>query len=147
MLQCLRFKAIPLCALLQVQSFAKNYGTISTTLRGELVKSIGEKKIADFLYVNLVKYEYDKEINLGNKVLRPDFYLPTFDTYIEYFGLYYVNDGALRRQYRKQAAWKTEMYSLYKIKCISLFPDNVRTPYNLSFSLKRFVPYPKLTST
>ena len=63
-----------------------------TTLKGEIVKSYGELEIANFLFSNNIKYEYEKEykydtINDDYQQYYPDFYLPEYDIYIEYFGI------------------------------------------------------------
>ena len=62
------------------------------TINGEQVKSIEEVIIANYLYLNGVKYiyeyqyPYDIEDNY-RKIYRPDFYLPDYDVYIEHFGV------------------------------------------------------------
>ena len=63
-----------------------------TTLKGEIVKSYGELEIANFLFSNNIQYEYEKEykydtINDDYQQYYPDFYLPEYDIYIEYFGI------------------------------------------------------------
>ena len=63
-----------------------------TTLNGEIVKSYGELEIANFLYKNNIRYEYEKayKLNTANEKYHqylPDFYLPDYDIYIEYFGI------------------------------------------------------------
>jgi len=84
------------------------------TLKGEIVKSHGEKYIADFLFENGIEYEYEKSIifsksekealNIDDKwnIYRPDFYIK-FDTkkggrefYLEHWG---VNKNALEPSY------------------------------------------------
>ena len=63
-----------------------------TTLNGERVKSIEEIKIANFLFMHGVNYEYEKlypfESNdPSRKAYRPDFYLIDYDIYLEHFGV------------------------------------------------------------
>ena len=63
-----------------------------TTLKGEIVKSYGELEIANYLFSNNIKYEYEQEykyttINKEYQQYYPDFYLPEYDIYIEYFGI------------------------------------------------------------
>ena len=62
------------------------------TIRGEKVKSIGEVRIADFLYINGIDYTYEKIYE--EKVNEDTTYKPDFTIeyqgktiYIEYFGL------------------------------------------------------------
>ena len=63
-----------------------------TTLNGEIVKSYGELEIANYLFSNNIAYEYEQEykyetINKDYQQYYPDFYLPEYDIYIEYFGI------------------------------------------------------------
>ena len=63
-------------------------------------KSKGEIKIADFLDETGIKYLYEQGILVEDyqqkqRIWYPDFYLPEFGMYIEYFGV--VND----REYEK----------------------------------------------
>lgn len=62
------------------------------TIRGEKVKSIGEVRIANFLYINGIDYSYEKLFE--EKVNEDTSYVPDFtieyqgrNIYIEYFGL------------------------------------------------------------
>jgi hypothetical protein len=55
---------------------------------GVSVQSIGEKRIAEFLESEGIAFMYDERYRIaGDAVVRPDFYLPEFDVYIEYFGM------------------------------------------------------------
>lgn len=67
---------------------AQNY----TTLQGEIVKSLEETKIANFLFMHGVNYEYEKLYpfttnDLNYKNYKPDFYLTDYDIYLEHFGI------------------------------------------------------------
>ena len=109
----------------------KKYGTLSVTIRGEQVKSHGEQKIADFLSRSGIRYEYERPIEVGiwifnNELCRPDFYLPEYDVYIEYWGMLDVEDGNKRREYERKMKWKMAQYYRYKIKFISIYPRNLR---------------------
>jgi len=60
------------------------------SLRGEYVKSYGEKLIADFFFEHDVNYKYERNHYWSNVNYRPDFTLFTSDKsglIIEYFGL------------------------------------------------------------
>ena len=58
------------------------------TRKGELVQSAGERIISDFLHQNGIDYRYDERIRIiDGYAIRPDFYLPEFDVYIEYWGM------------------------------------------------------------
>lgn len=67
---------------------AKQY----TTLNNEIVKSLEETKIANFLFLHGVNYEYEKLYPYESddpmrKSYRPDFYLSDYDIYLEHFGV------------------------------------------------------------
>lgn len=62
------------------------------TLNGEMVKSFEEMEIANFLYINQVRYQYEKRYQYdvatrSHSQYKPDFYLPEYDIYIEHFGI------------------------------------------------------------
>lgn len=58
------------------------------TVDAVAVQSKGEKRIGDWLAKNAIAYEYDERITVaGDFRMRPDFYLPEFDVYIEYWGM------------------------------------------------------------
>jgi hypothetical protein len=55
---------------------------------GTLVQSDGERRIAEFLGGEGIAYRYDERIRIiDGYAVRPDFYLPEFDVYIEYWGM------------------------------------------------------------
>ena len=52
------------------------------------VQSRGEKRIGDWLSCKRIEYVYDERYRIAGDVsIRPDFYLPEFDLYIEYWGM------------------------------------------------------------
>lgn len=62
------------------------------TLKNEQVKSLEETKIANFLFMNGIKYEYEKLYPFESddtlrKAYKPDFYLTDYDIYLEHFGI------------------------------------------------------------
>ncbi len=57
------------------------------TLRGEYVRSIEERYIADFLYLHDINYVYECRYPFIDSPYYPDFYLPDFDIYWEHFAL------------------------------------------------------------
>lgn len=62
------------------------------TIKGEKVKSLEEVTIANFLYLNGIEYEYEREYQFQledkySKKYTPDFYLTEYDIYIEHFGI------------------------------------------------------------
>ena len=55
---------------------------------GTLVQSDGERRIAEWLSAHGIAYRYDERFRiLDGYAIRPDFYLPEHDVYIEYWGL------------------------------------------------------------
>lgn len=63
-----------------------------TTLKNETVKSYGEMEIANFLFENGVQYIYEQPYEIDTRTpefsqYNPDFYLPEYKVYIEYFGI------------------------------------------------------------
>lgn len=55
---------------------------------GTLVQSDGERRIADYLRANGITFRYDERFRILNGyAIRPDFYLPELDVYIEYWGM------------------------------------------------------------
>lgn len=63
-----------------------------TTLNNEKVRSLEETKIANFLFINGIRYEYEKPYPFESsgslrKRYRPDFYLSDYDIYLEHFGI------------------------------------------------------------
>ena len=63
-----------------------------TTINHEVVKSYGEMDIANFLNHNGILYLYEHEYEVDTRTeeraqYHPDFYLPEYKIYIEYFGI------------------------------------------------------------
>lgn len=57
------------------------------TLKGDYVRSVDERYIADFLYLQDIKYEYEKRYFGTDELYYPDFYLPDYDIYLEHFAI------------------------------------------------------------
>jgi hypothetical protein len=84
-------------------------------------KSEGERRIAYFLDNNSIKYLYEPGVlvnSVGEKprIWYPDFYLPEFGTYIEYYGL------AGRQNYGRGLKTKKSVYSKMGLDVISVYP-------------------------
>ena len=61
---------------------------VRRTEDGTAVQSHGERRIADYLAAKRIAYVYDERYRIaGDLRIRPDFYLPEFDLYIEYWGM------------------------------------------------------------
>lgn len=100
-------------------SHQQTFGIVSKTMKGELVRSRSEKQIADFLYQYNIQYEYEPTLQLGNTLVKPDFYLPEQKIYIEYWGL------VSKADYVERMRWKLNLYQKFKIKILSLYHDDL----------------------
>ncbi len=107
-----------------------------TTLRGETVKSYGELDIANFLYSRGVNYQYEREYPMDTRSseysqYRPDFYLPDWDIYIEFFAInrhglvppfFAAKKGKTPSQtYQESILWKRELHRQHNTKLIELY--------------------------
>lgn len=98
------------------------------TLNGDLVRSLEELVIANFLTENSIKYEYERpyEVQTATRErgqYRPDFFLPGYEIYIEHFALneagqpprnwYRYREGVhwKRNQHRKHGTHLIQTYS------------------------------------
>jgi len=91
------------------------------TLQKEKVKSLQEVEIANFLFLNGVKYEYERiypfpTSDQSHRAYKPDFYLPEYDLYLEHFGI--NKDGELpwldpihAQEYKDGMKWKRETHA------------------------------------
>ena len=100
----------------------REYGRPSVTLKGELVRSYSEKIIADWFYRNGVKYAYEYPAfdRKGSAISRPDFYLPDYGLYIEYWGL--VGTG---KEYDRTMRWKESQYRINGVRVVSIYPNEL----------------------
>ncbi len=95
------------------------------TLKGDPVRSYGEMDIANFLFGNRIAYEYEKEYKFDTRTderfqYYPDFYLPEYGYYIEYFGInekgevppyFSSRDGkSPSEEYRLSMEWKRKLH-------------------------------------
>ena len=99
------------------------------SLNGERVKSFEECRIANFLYLNGVPYEYERpyehDTATAKKVqYRPDFYLTEAGIYIEHFALSATGDTPPfidREQYTASRAWKLELHARHGTRLVETF--------------------------
>lgn len=106
------------------------------TLLGEEVKSYGEVDIANFLFEYGVRYIYEREYPVDTRTeeygtYKPDFYLPEYDIYIEYFGVnaqgevpkyFSAHPGMTPTQtYQEGMRWKRELHAEHKTKLIECY--------------------------
>ena len=88
------------------------------TKDGTWVQSDGERRIAEILAAENIRYRYDERFRiLDGYAIRPDFYLPEFDVYIEYWGM----DTA---DYKIGMLKKQKLYQQQGKKLVSLYPKD-----------------------
>jgi hypothetical protein len=89
------------------------------TLNGTLVQSAGEKQVAEWLERHGIPYRYDGRLRIIEGFqIRPDFYLPERDVYIEYWGM----DTP---RYKAGMYLKQDLYMHAGKKLISLYPSDL----------------------
>ena len=101
---------------------------------GTAVQSAGEKRIADWLSARKIAYVYDARFRIARDTLiRPDFYLPEFDVYIEYWGM----DTPEYNANRQKKLW---LYQRAGKKLVSIsFQDLPNLEAVLSLKLSRYI--------
>jgi hypothetical protein len=83
---------------------------------GTWVQSDGERLICEALDSENIRYRYDERFRiLDGYAIRPDFYLPEFDVYVEYWGM----DTA---DYKIGMLKKQQLYQQQGKRLISLYP-------------------------
>ena len=88
------------------------------TLKGEEVKSLEECLIANHLFALGIEYKYEAPYQYPThgpdfRQYKPDFYLPTYDIYIEHIGI--DRDGGTarfvdREKYHQDLKWKRNLH-------------------------------------
>lgn len=87
-----------------------------TAADGTLVQSRGEQQIANFLNQAGIEYRYDERVRIiDGYAIRPDFYLPEFDLYLEYWGMDTIDYqiGMLKKKKLYQQTGK-RLVSIYR---------------------------------
>jgi DNA helicase-4 len=98
------------------------------SLKGDKVKSFGELYIANWLFYHGIDYEYAAAYQFDVKTLarrqyKPDFYLPEYELYIEYYGVDEAGNTAPyidKDQYHASIAWKKATHQRYNTRCVTL---------------------------
>jgi len=88
------------------------------SLQGDLVKSLEECEIANFLYINGIDHIYERNYEIGTasksrRQYKPDFFLPEYGIYIEHFGIDRNNNTAPfvdRKEYLAGIDWKRRIH-------------------------------------
>jgi len=88
------------------------------TKDGTWVQSDGERIIAEILDSENIRYRYDERFRiLDGYAIRPDFYLPERDLYIEYWGMNTAD-------YKIGMFKKQKLYQQQGKKLVSLYPED-----------------------
>lgn len=97
-----------------------------TIYQGEVVKSHGEKAIANWLYRHGIPYAYERSYphdtaSQQYRQYRPDFYLPEIDLYLEHYALDAKNQPPAHfgQRYLEQIAWQKETHKKYGTNLIT----------------------------
>lgn len=98
----------------------QNQKTILTADR-TVVQSQGERRIGEWLAAHHIDYRYDDKFQIiQGFAIRPDFYLPRFDAYIEYWGLDTTD-------YKIGMLLKQKLYQQEGKRLISVYPADLPT--------------------
>lgn len=107
-----------------------------TTIKNEIVKSYGEMDISNFLVQNGIEYIYENPYEFDTCTseygqYHPDFYLPEYNIYIEYFGIdrkgevpsYFKgsNGKTATQSYQDSIKWKRETHKTNNTTLIECF--------------------------
>ena len=101
---------------------------------GTFVQSDGERRIAGYLSQHNIIYRYDERIRIiDGYAIRPDFYLPEFDIYIEYWGMDTID-------YQIGMLKKLKLYQQQGKRLISIYrEDKDQMDVILSKKLSRYI--------
>ena len=99
------------------------------TFQGELVKSLEECEIANFLFRQGIAYEYEAIYQVDTsgpdyRIYQPDFFLPDYGIYIEHFAINEKNQTPSfinQEKYLKEMEWKRELHEKHQTKLIETY--------------------------
>ena len=99
------------------------------SLRGEKLKSYEECEIANFLYLNGIRYEYERAYEhetatSEKRQYQPDFYLSDSAIYVEHFAINASGGTAPfidRDEYLRSMAWKRQLHTTHGTTLIETF--------------------------
>ncbi|WP_270811703.1 UvrD-helicase domain-containing protein [Exiguobacterium sp. CinTr1] len=101
------------------------------TIQEEKVKSLEEVMIANFLFLNGIEYEYEKNYPYQtatryHRQYQPDFYLPEYDLYLEHFGINRNNRAPWlspieEQKYLDGMEWKRQLHREHGTKLVETY--------------------------
>jgi DNA helicase-4 len=125
-------------------NYLKSLGnlTLKKSSKGEIMKSMEEVQIANYLFVNGINYEYEKQYEHNTssskfKQYQPDFYLVDSGIYLEHFALidkagnvphwFDSKDGNSPRQsYNDGIKWKRSIHKKHNTTLIETYSYEMR---------------------
>ncbi len=114
-----------------IRNVAAEKSQTHSTLKNEKVKSVEETKIANFLFMHGINYEYEKQYPFESddplrKSYHPDFYLSDYNIYLEHFGV--SKDFRVpwlseveEEKYLDGISWKREFHKINGTKLIETY--------------------------
>ncbi|TLX20955.1 helicase IV [Thermomonas fusca] len=103
------------------------------TMRNEIVKSKGERLIADWLFLHGVNYEYERPYEIDTRTpnkrqYRPDFYYPDIGLYHEHLALDAKGEPpASFKGYAEAVAWKRATHRDHNTELFETTSHDLRT--------------------
>ena len=100
------------------------------TLKAEKVRSVQEVKLANWLFLNGVSYEYERPYEVKQyEHYLPDFFLSDYEIYIEHFGI--NRDGSTRKdidpqKYKSDMEWKWKLHKENETELIATYSYQFR---------------------
>ncbi|MBV0934787.1 UvrD-helicase domain-containing protein [Marinobacterium weihaiense] len=127
-------------------------GATISTLAGVYVKSLQEQRIANWLWLNSIPFEYERQVLIGEeggeqRYVQPDFYYPEINTYHEHFAI--NKDGTSPfENYVEHAQQKREGYrqagiSFFETTSAQANNDNLLEVLEAQLSKRGIEPTPR----
>ena len=118
------------------------------SLKGDIVKSLEECDIANFLYVHGIEYEYERDYQVEtsskeHRQYRPDFYLSNYGIYIEHFAIDENGNTPSfidKDRYVEEIVWKRKLHKANETKLIETYSHEKKNGIllvNLEAKLRR----------
>jgi len=109
------------------------------TLKGDYVRSVDERYIADFLFLQDIEYVYEGKYPHCKESYYPDFYLSQYDIYLEHYAI--TKNGTPPptfknpQKYLDGMKWKREVHSKYNTKLIESYSHELNNRESTSHYL------------
>jgi hypothetical protein len=85
------------------------------------VRSRYERKMINFFEESNIEYVYEPLLVLGGIKLHPDFYLPRYKIYVEFWGM-----ADFSPSYQRYMARKLRLYKKHNVPLISIYPRHLK---------------------